>query len=52
MAKAKRTRSNTNKTQPTEASVEEYLAAISDEDQDVLKAVIAGSVAELKRLYP
>jgi len=31
MAKAKRTSKNTNKTQLTEASVEEYLAAISDE---------------------
>ena len=55
MAKAKRPAKNTNKTQLTEASVEEYLANIADEgrrkDCQALTRLIAGVTRQKPRMW-
>jgi hypothetical protein len=55
MAKAKRAAKNTNKTQLTEASVEDYLAAISNEDRrkdcQALAKLMAAATKQKPRMW-
>lgn len=55
MAKAKRAAKNTNKTQLTEASVEDYLAAISNEDRrkdcQALTKLMAAATKQKPRMW-